>query len=319
MNNTRHCRNARRGLAPLELVLCLPVLLFVLALMVDTGSKSSWKLRGVVAARDAAWRSRWGRGGNLPNPASWPQPAALNAGAAGPNRRLAKEDLDHPVVRGPQFGSLLVDRERLDPTRGGWVGRSQRVWTPPLLPKLGAAAMDQEHPLLDGKWQYSQMGIPSTYWRRIPYLYTLPQAPAGLKAAFQLAVTAIQTAPFRSDLDVLDRDEEIRAWYGAYHNFHPQVGRFCESDRDRVAENQQSALIRRIQGDRIPRPRRGLPGMMTRFFISMYSQQRNQLLAQITKIEAGEATGAIAALQAQAGQLQAKIDLLNGYLRMLPN
>lgn len=297
-------RRSRRGLAPLELVLCLPVLLFVLALMVDSGSKSSWKLRGVVAARDAAWRSRWGRGGNLPNPINWQPPATMSAEAAGAYPNLRMGDLDQPVVRGPELGTILVNRDLLDPARGAWIGRSRRVWTPPLLPKLGAATLDQTHPLLDGKWQYAQMGIPSTLSRRIPYLYTLPQAPGDLKAAYQMAVTALQTAPFRSALDVLDRDEEIRAYQGFYHNFHPQVS-FCDFDRANVAQNQLPGLIRRIQGDvMMPLPGRGLPATMARYFINMYTQQRNRALA------AGQ--------QAEAGLLQAKIELLNGYLQTLP-
>ena len=76
-NNLRST-TSRRGLAPLELVLCLPVLLFVLALIVDAGSKSCWKMRGLVAARDAAWRSRYGRSGaNLPNAVPWRSPATM--------------------------------------------------------------------------------------------------------------------------------------------------------------------------------------------------------------------------------------------------
>jgi hypothetical protein len=310
-------RTKRRGLAPLEFVLCLPVLLFVLALIVDTGSKSCWKLRGVVAARDAAWRSRWDRSaGNVANPASWPAPATMGVTPAPATAMLNKRQLTHRVVRGPTLGTFLVRNELLDQTRGGRNGESDRTWSPPLLPKLGSQPMSQQHPLIDDKWQYTQMGIPATNWRRIPYLYTLPQTDPELKAAFLNAVAAIQ--PLRPALDVLDRDEEVRAWLGYYYNFHPRVS-FCDLDRARVATNQLAMVVRRVQGGLTTiRPRNGIPGTLTRFWINMYTQQRNALLARIEQIQAGLATGSIPELLAQAAVLEAKIALLQGYLDTLP-
>ncbi|HUY90519.1 MAG TPA: TadE family protein [Pirellulales bacterium] len=314
----------RRGLAPLEFVMCLPVLLFVLALIVDAGSKSCWKLRGVVAARDAAWRSRdlqFLVGRNqvpLPNHIHWPPPATMSAGGAGPNGVLEKTELNHPVVRGPTLGSFRVNGELLDQTLGAWIGRSGRTWRPPLLPKLGAEAMNQRHPLIVGTWQYWEMHLPSTFVRRIPYIYQLPQTDASLKVAYENAVREIQSAPCQPALAVLDRDEEVRAYRGRYHDFHPRVAAFCDADVERVAKRQLKALIRRIQGDVTPKPRRGLPGTMTSFWISMYRVQRDRLLRLIMKIEAGEATGSIPALEAAAAEFQAKIDLLEGYLNQLP-
>lgn len=315
----------RRGLAPLEFVMCLPVLLFVLALMVDAGSKSCWKLRGVVAARDAAWCSRHMQflvGSNqipLPtNHVDWPPPATMSARGAGPNAVLEKTELNRPVVRGPTLGSFRVNGELLNQTLGAWLGHSSRTWRPPLLPKLGGEAMNQRHPLIVGAWQYWQMHLPSTFVRRIPYIYQLPQMDASLKVAYENSVRAIQSAPCQPALAVLDRDEEVRTYTGAYHDFHPRVNAFCDADVQRVADNQLKGLIRRIQGGVSPRPRRGLPAAMTSFWISMYRVQRDRLLRLIMKIEAGEATGSIPTLEAAAAEFQAKIELLEGYLRQLP-
>ncbi|HVW36915.1 MAG TPA: TadE family protein [Pirellulales bacterium] len=295
----------RRGLAPLEFVLCMPVLLFVLALMVDAGSKSCWKLRGLTAARDAAWRTRYPRtAGVLRNHIDWPSPATMNAAGAGPNGNLNSQELNQPVVRGPNLGTITVNGQLLDPSRGGLAGNSQRLWKPPLLPKLGASSMNQRHPLVDGKWQHPQMGIPATYSRRIPYIYTLPTTDASLKTAYLNAVNAIRFASFRPAFNVLDRDEEIRAWYGSYHNFYPQVS-FCDANLDRVANNQQLAVIRAIQGNLKPSPRNGMPGRLARFWIGMYRSQLAQL----------QASGGNAALQTQ---LQSQIALLEGYLNQLP-
>ena len=56
----------RRGLAPLELVLCLPVLLMTMALMVSFGAAATWKVRALNGARQGIWRDRstWNGGGD---------------------------------------------------------------------------------------------------------------------------------------------------------------------------------------------------------------------------------------------------------------
>ena len=57
--NTSQKSHGRRGLAPLELVLALPILLFVMALIVCYGTISAWKVREHSVARLAAWETRW--------------------------------------------------------------------------------------------------------------------------------------------------------------------------------------------------------------------------------------------------------------------
>src|SRR5688572_18090339 len=71
------CR--RHGLAPMELVLWLPVLLFMVALLVNYGTMATWRIRGEVVAHDAAFRARWGRSGNNEGrlTGQWPTSASL--------------------------------------------------------------------------------------------------------------------------------------------------------------------------------------------------------------------------------------------------
>jgi len=271
----------RAGLATLEFVLCLPVLLFVMALMVVSESKMCWKIRGDITARDAAWRSRWRSGGNLPNPQNWPPPATMSAAGTPPNSLLDLPTLQQPVVRGPQFMTFQVDSTKFDNTLGGWLGQSHRNWTPPLLPKLGAASLDSRHLIWDTEWQYWQMGIPWNTYRRIPYLYQLPQPDPSFAMAYFAALGAIVGSPSAPALAVLDRDEEIRAWYGNYHDFHPRVPGFCNANRSQVASNQVQTLINQIQGGNPPRPINGVPGNMGRFFRGMYQQQRNQPMVSL--------------------------------------
>ncbi len=51
----------RRGLAMLELVLALPILLFIMALIYNYGVVAAWKVRENSVARLAVWQTRWPR------------------------------------------------------------------------------------------------------------------------------------------------------------------------------------------------------------------------------------------------------------------
>ena len=53
----------RRGLAMLELVMALPMLLFVMALIIGYGTASAWKVREHSVSRLAVWETRWPRSG----------------------------------------------------------------------------------------------------------------------------------------------------------------------------------------------------------------------------------------------------------------
>src|SRR5262245_13439660 len=104
----------RRGLAPLELVLAIPILMFVLALSVIFGAVTCWKIRGEVAARDAVFSSRWPRRGAAAGP-EWRVPRSRS----GAYRGADLAELDHPVfqnplIRGPLPNGIAVNDEMLD-------------------------------------------------------------------------------------------------------------------------------------------------------------------------------------------------------------
>src|SRR6185295_16238635 len=93
-----------RGLAPLELVMGLPALLFTMALIWNFGAAACWKVRGTVAARDAAWRTRYDRQGRsqaFPALSNWPAPATTTAGSSGTFPQVDNSMLLQPVARGP--------------------------------------------------------------------------------------------------------------------------------------------------------------------------------------------------------------------------
>ena len=121
---TGRARHAPRGgLAPLEMALALPILLFVFALIVNAGYSGTWKLRSLGIARETAWSARTPRDANKPPPEYWsdfwqlPSPTTQRQGLP-PIESLDPQSVDLPVVRGAKMGSLDVDRDLLDPARG---------------------------------------------------------------------------------------------------------------------------------------------------------------------------------------------------------
>lgn len=313
---------ARRGLAPLELVLSLPLLLMVMGLMVFFGNATYWKLRGLSVARQAAWSHRWPRDGDneLP-PRHWPQAGQLASNPAAAFSDLDPPSLRHPVVRGPLDNGFVVRDELLDFSRGAQQGEAQLTRTPAMLPSLGDFRYELTHPLLDDKFPYAQMDIPRNLHRRIPFLYELPKAGAGLSGAYSAAVRAAVRRTTRPDLDVLDRDDELRAFFGSYIDFYPRVQSFCEIDVAAVGANEVAGLIDRIRGSPGPPRIASVPEVMASTFLSMYQQQLDAIQSQIQQLQSQGTPGAnaqIAGLQAQTAPLQTNIAQLTAFLNSLP-
>ena len=172
----------------MELVLWMPVLLFVAALIVNYGTAAAWRVRGEIASRDAAERQLTPRTGrNEPRPENWPRSnipedqawaAELNGmdasqGTAGtaadtllPNRsrafsfpstkqieRLDDASIQHEVVRGPIFEGFWV-YPLLDPdSRGFAFGTSQLDRDYAFLPALGKYHSGSiRQPILGDTW-----------------------------------------------------------------------------------------------------------------------------------------------------------------------
>ncbi len=282
-------REHRRGLAPLEFVAALPLLLIVMALMVVYGNSAAWKVRGLAAARDAAWRARPPRHGDvrhfLPPPANWQPPEARTGRQRGnPLDAVVDRQIDKPVARGPEIGAFTVQGDLLDPSRGVLVGEARLRQPFPMLGRMGPLRYDLEHTLLADQFRYWEMGLSRTVQRRIPVLYVLPRAPAELSQSFIAAATAILQFAQRAALAPLDRDAEIRYYLEHYVDFHPRLWGFCELDVQSVRDVQVQQLIDQIQGSQSRPPQRGTPNLaetMTQFHIQMYDALINQLQAQL--------------------------------------
>ncbi len=323
-------RSARHGLSTLEFVMALPILLFVMALMLNFGTVASWKVRALGAARHAAWSSRPPRNGmQYPRPANWPVTANVGAGGSGAHPPMDDPRVNYPVARGPVLPlGTVVNASLLDPSRGFRQGSSHIERAFPLLKRLGAYALSARTDLLDNAWPFWRQGLYSNSERRIPVLYILARAPADMAQAYVQAVYAILRAPFREDLRPLDRDDEFDAYNrrfgrgGGSPDFHPVLASFCSLDRT-VADQRVQDLIDRIQGredrDRngnVTRRVRGVPETMTRAFIGLYQWVIQQLQAQLGTTPPPP-PGQIAAIQAEIDQLQGKIDVLQKFLGTL--
>ncbi len=293
----------------MELVLGLPLLLMIMALAIYVGNAASWKLRAANVARDTVWNMRWPRSGATPWPVGWPNSGMFGAAAAGNLQVLYNASLDQPVVRGPMLGQTQVNRDLLDPTRGLVQGTSSIQRPAPLLSSLGNFSFNLIDQILDNGWQYQQLGMVSNVQRREPIIYNLAQADPSLVQAYVQAATAIISAPFQPQLAPLDKDPDIYAFYGSYHDFHPPLGSFCSLDKQMVQNQYVLPLINRIQGSKMP-PIASVAKVMTQFFLNMYRTEQQTLEASMANLPADQQ----AAAQAQLSQLGTYIGQLNAFL-----
>lgn len=215
----------------LEMVLALPILLFVMALMVNFGTAATWKIRGLIVARHTAWASRSPR-----TPDAFPPPVGsigiADFAIAPPDHA---QDLDNapalhrPVARGPLPLGNRVDAELLNCNRGLRSGRATVEREFPLLgKKIGPYRLEPHTEVLGDPWQFDDMGLRHNGERRIPVIYDLVKAPASLSQAYFNAVKSILNPQLQWALRPLDHDDEFFAYGGtAAPDFHPTLGALC--------------------------------------------------------------------------------------------
>ena len=257
-------RRPRRGLASLELALSLPILLMVMALMVNFGTVASWKVRASSVAHDSLWGNRPLRStGNFPRPTYWPPNADLGVSSLLPPTPPADQGgaLDGPRVTLlgpagyviPNTGDPAADI--MNPTLTLLQGTSHITRPFALLQKLGRYDLNAQTQLLDNSWDFQRMGISSnngdgSYQSfRIPLIYTLA-APGMKQEAWAQAYSNVLWAivgmifPKYPDMTIagplwpLDRDVDF-IYYGgviqpnfpaAAPDFHPVLGNFACGD-----------------------------------------------------------------------------------------
>jgi hypothetical protein len=289
------------------MVLCLPILLFVMALMINFGTVACWKIRADSVARQAVWGSRFPRIADAnPRPGYWPETASVTAGPEDNAPLLDDPRVYQPVARGPLPLGATVNESLLDPTRGFRQGTASLDRYYPMLRKMGAYQLEATNHLADDKWQYPQMGLSSNWQRRIPVIYVLAKASPSLVNTYIQAANAILDAPFQPQLRPLDNDDEFIyysnrfGWGTGPPDFHPRLRQFDTLDLALAAERVQD-LIDRIQGNNAREPRvPGVPERMTEAFIRLYQRVIEELRNQPNS-------------QAEIAQLEAKIKILEQF------
>jgi hypothetical protein len=239
----------RRGLAPLELVIALPVLLCLMALMINIGSVTSWKLRALGVARNSLWANRsprptadFGPATDFRSTAGFPPPASWLGDAP------TFTDLPAPKVDGPRAtslgpsGNVIVNSndpatDIMNPILGLVQGSATLTRPYPYsVLKEPTYSLNAHTELLNNTWAFSWMGIGGNLDFRIPVIYYLlpgvnQEVWANAYGAARQVIINMLTGS--KALWPLDRDEDI-AYYGQliksvdFHwsiinNFHPAV------------------------------------------------------------------------------------------------
>ncbi len=260
---SKHVQN-RKGLAPLEMVLVLPMFMMIMSMIIVFGYMASWKLRTETVARDAIWRDRIDRFANREaRQIEWPSPETI---ATRPGQDIDAFDnepeVNDPIIAGP-IPNVNVKAELLDYRRGVREGLAEIDRAPPIFPTLASIDFQVTHPILDNQFRYWQLGH-GNFQRRIPLIYEIELDFILNSAGMQNAVSEIDNAPFQTQLEALDSDQEFIDWQRFAPDFHPRIRSFCESDPESVLEIQVASVAQRIAA---------LPRTMARASIRLYQQQ----------------------------------------------
>lgn len=285
----------RRGLAPLELTLALPMLVFLMALMIDFGVAGAWKVRTQANTRYAAWRTVNARTGEFnPTPRFWPASAPLttNAGTDLPQTSQlwdSQQALLCPCIRGPQLTAPSAPVTVNVPGRmemDGTVLEGNAILERPV-PLLktalpgGKFRFNLKQDVFDDQWQFYSLGIGwntdirADVWWDVEHS-DLSALDGTVDSFLQLLnddLKTLQTNPRQGDLYPLDNDDEFTRYDGwPPPDFYPRLSGRCESDPlllytsavsrlDEDGQTNQNSLLSRI--DR-------LPCTMSNSFTSMY-------------------------------------------------
>ncbi|MEX0715940.1 MAG: hypothetical protein WD066_05105 [Planctomycetaceae bacterium] len=351
--NRSNSRPPRRGLAPLELVLALPILLFVMALILNMGTVGAWKVRAQVNGRYAAWRQAEARSGlgSDPNPYGWQAGSLSNSAQPAlssvvpdwstlptpPTEQLVLG----PVVADPQTGTIIVIDRQLEMWEGSREGSASQTRRYPLLPDMGGG---QYRPraateLLDNAWEFHGLGYGNNadrradrWWRLDPQNFPDPTNTAERDLAHQMLIAAMAALPDPENpgyfmIDPLDHDPNLvrLPQVNQPPEFHPPARNTGQYDPD-VIRNHGPAPIpanaryqnldpndRNAERNALLSRIRRLPGSMAQEFISRYTTELNRLQTPPQPGQPPPAPGPYS-----IAQLQEWINQLNDFRNSLP-
>jgi hypothetical protein len=313
--------SSRHGLAPLELVLALPLLLFMMALMVNFGVIAAWKVRGSSVARFEVLRERHERSGYVyPRDASWwPTAATYGHGADG------NVSIDTTVDASTLGGGITVNTSLLDVAQGLMRGHASLNRSYPMLGGMGTFDVSAQTYLVDDKLQFHEVGLASNSARRSRVLYKgwsdgsseacTEQMNSYISAAESLYYDFYATGgQYTTSLAPLWHDPDFLAYQGSAPDFHPALQSFCTLDTS-VVDALEQDLIDRIQGSD-DGGSGGVAEHMTQAFISLYQEEMQNYQSQIDSAASGVDTSS---WKQNVADLQKEISTLQAFLKKLQN
>jgi hypothetical protein len=306
-------RKLRRGLAPLEMVLVLPLLMFIMALMVNYATAACWKVRTLTAARQGMWRARmnYWRGDGDPHLPDWPTEGRVSLSGGAPLADIAsiwaQPEIDKAFLRGPvivnegpypdpgqsQGASIAVrSRDNMSITSGVGEGRARLARSLPLLKNMrmtqaeadrvaGASPRDMgqfsynlRHALVDNRWQFSNMGYGWNWDRRSNGWYEIRDAGAWAQQQGRLRQADQNLRSFPSRDALRVLDRDDELM-----QFFNSVPEYCF--RRPIGCSTDVTTVRLSIVDTVVTSiqgdqgggRNGFPDCLARRFLSMYTQQ----------------------------------------------
>lgn len=303
--------------------MALPLLLAVMALIVNFAHAATWKVRAATNARLAMWRHRpmWNADGD-PKPFNfWPVGASLGVGNGS---RISAVDpiwqqqaIAQAWIKGPVFvapgGYLGVRNNRVNEmAEGVSQGNANVTQRYPFMPSMGNLSMQADHSLLDSVWQYHTMGYGWNEARRANGWWQLEDSPdwAGLKQVFLAADARMRQNPQRNLMTPLDRDEDLMRMFGprsSGSDFYSKQ-EFYSNDPRQVHDQQivpPGGFLDNIKGNK-PFGQRGVCERMASSYLQMY-----QIELALLQASPNPPAGRI-------GQLQQWIQELTDFIAKLP-
>ncbi len=277
----------RTALAPVELVLVLPILAMLMGLMINFGVAAAWKIRTQGNAHYAAFRSVQTRTGEWnAAPANWPR-ATISQGVGSGLPTVdqfwdAHPDTSHPRadwIRGdwlsaPGAVSAIQVEGRLEFNGSVNSGRAQVERPVPMLRGAlpsGRFRFDLNNDLLDNRWQFHTLGIGDNEASRTRVWWDLEHSDlaaidpriAQIQTRLDAAQRQLLSNPRPQFLFPLDRDVEFWIYRQHRPEFHPRLPGGCSLDVNDVQVNRVVPLV-----DRINR----LPCTMSEAYLGLYRE-----------------------------------------------
>ena len=168
---------SRTGLAPLEMVVALPMLMGIMGLVMVFGFVASWKVRSEVVARDVGFRARNPRSANLHQRSDeWPELQEadrnldLTVRGAGNLESVDDQDIVHArIIRGP-LPAIDVDSDLLDFSRNVVSGVASVDQPSQVMGEIGRVDYESINDFLFDEFKYTTIGV-GNFSRRAPILW----------------------------------------------------------------------------------------------------------------------------------------------------